>query len=827
VAAAEVYRTAEDLDGTPFATGEALDLDGVEVLLRELGSDGRLVHLERFAARPARHAELDRPLPAAVAAAVGVERFWTHQAQAIDLVRSGRSVVVATGTGSGKSLCYQVPVAEAVSSPVRPGTSLLVFPTKALAQDQLRALLAMKVPRLTAAAYDGDAGQSERTWIRRSANVVLTNPEMLHHGILPHHERWARFLARLRYVVIDELHVLRGIFGSHVAQVLRRLRRLCAHYGSSPVFVFTSATLGRPDRLASALCGLDVRAVTEDGSPQGARLFALWNPPLLDDRGNRVPANSEAARIAAALVRADRRTIVFCRSRKGTELVATDLQRRLPSALAPLVRPYRSGYLATERRDIELDLFTGRLRGVVATSALELGIDVRGLDACVLNGFPGTLASMWQQAGRAGRGSAEGVSVLVAGDDQLDQWLVRHPHELFARPPEPAVVNPSNPYVLDPHIECAASERPLAPVDARYWPDDLDEAVVRLAGRDLLGVRRRGRHDVVAAWTGTGWPSSAIGLRSSSSAEVKILCCGDAGDEHVIGTVDLSRAPATVHPGAVYLHQGATYRVEHLDLGQRTARVVPSDGEEYTSPRTDVTFRILRAERTRAVGRALLSIGEIEVHSRVTGYQRIDLRSRATLGTEPLDLPPSILRTRAVWYTFDEDLVADSGVDSADLPGTLHALEHTAIGMLPLFTICDRWDVGGVSTALHADTVLPTVAVYDGYQGGAGIAELAFDAADRHLAETLDVLRSCPCTDGCPSCVVSPKCGNGNEPLDKAGATRLLTTLLAPLPTTADETGHGATGSPPDEDSSSIVTEAVRPISSRTSRTTGTTIELR
>ncbi len=768
-----MYSTAE-AEGRDPSPG----LDDVADLLREMGADGRLVHLERFPARAAVYGSLQQPLPAAIEAALGIDRLWAHQAAAIDLVRAGRSVVVATGTGSGKSLCYQAPVAEAVSSPSRAGTSLLLFPTKALAQDQLRALLTMKIPRLTAATYDGDAGQAERAWVRRSANVVLTNPEMLHHGILPQHERWARFLGRLRYVVVDELHVLRGIFGSHVAQLLRRLRRLCSHYGSSPTFVFTSATLGDADRLASSLCGLEVTAVLNDGSPRGERLFALWNPPVVDEHGTRASANSEAALVATALVRADRRTIVFCRSRKGTELVAADIKRRLPSALASSVRPYRSGYLAEERRDIELALFTGQLRGVVATSALELGIDVSGLDAGVLTGFPGTMASMWQQAGRAGRGAADGVTVLVAGDDQLDQWLMRHPREVFERPAEPAVINPANPFVLDPHLECAAFEHPLSSRDEQYWADELDEGIARLALADRIGVRRRDREAAVATWTGSGWPSQGIGLRSAGGAEVKILGPDGGGRHQLIGTVDLSRAPATVHPGAVYLHQGVTYQVDELDLDQRTAWVDLAEGDEYTSPRSDVSFRILGTERTRSVGQASLAIGEIEVVSQVIGYQRFDLRTRATLGTVSLDLPASVLRTRAVWYTFDEDVLRAADVAPDELPGALHALEHTAIGMLPLFTICDRWDVGGVSTARHADTVLPTVTIYDGYPGGAGIAELAFDAADRHLAETLDVLERCPCSDGCPSCVVSPKCGNGNEPLDKAAARRLLATVL-------------------------------------------------
>jgi DEAD/DEAH box helicase domain-containing protein len=753
----------------------ATGLDAVEQLLVDLGTDGRLVHLQRFPARAARFGELRRPLPRPVREALGISAFWSHQAQAIDLARSGRSVVVATGTGSGKSLCYQAVVGEAAGMPVRSGTSLLLFPTKALAQDQLRALGDLHFPRVVAATYDGDCGPQERTWARSRANVVLTNPEMLHHGILPHHDRWARFLARLSYVVVDELHILRGIFGTHVAHLLRRLRRLCAHYGSSPTFIFTSATIGEPDVLANGLCGLDVFPVTDDGSPRGQRLFALWNPPVIDQRGMRASASAEAAGLAAALLREGRRAIVFCRSRKGTELLAADLKRRLPADLGEQVRPYRSGYLAEERREIEAALFGGELRGVVATSALELGVDVSGLDACVLTGFPGTVASMWQPAGRAGRGMEEAVTVLVAGEDQLDQWLMRHPLEVFRRPPEPAVINPGNPNVLLPHVQCAAFERPLSHLDLHLWAEDLDDAVRELVLVDRLAVRPR-RGAPLATWTGSGWPSHGIGLRSAAVGEVKIMLTGP--DERLVGTVDGTRAPNLVHPGAVYLHQGATYRVVDLDLDARVATVEVFDGEEYTMTRTSTSFRILRTDRTRAVGLAQLSLGTVEVASQVTGYQRIDTRTRVTVATEALDLPPSVLRTRAIWYTVGEDVLRSAGVATSAVPGALHAVEHAAIGILPLFAICDRWDVGGVSTALAVDTGLPTITIYDGYPGGAGIAELAFEASDRHLGATLDVVARCPCTTGCPSCVQSPKCGNGNEPLDKAAAAALLATVL-------------------------------------------------
>lgn len=790
-------------------------LDEVAGLLHRLGGDGRLVDLRRLPGRSAVTAELNTPLPPRVQQALAVKALYSHQATAIDLVRRGRSVAVATGTGSGKSLCYQAPVAEAASAAVRPGTSLLVFPTKALAHDQLRALLQLRLSRLKPATYDGDAGTSERAWVRNRANVVLTNPEMLHHGILPHHSRWARFLARLRYVVIDELHVLRGIFGTHVAHLLRRLRRVCAHYGSSPTFVFTSATIGEPDRLAGALCGLDVTAITDDGAPRGDRAFALWNPPVVDGNGRRVSASVEAARLATELLQADRRTIVFCRSRKGTESLAADMRRRLGPTRQHTVAAYRGGFLPEERRQLESALSDGRLQGVVATSALELGIDVAGLEACVMTGFPGTMASLWQQAGRVGRGCEEAVTVLVAGEDQLDQWLMRHPDQVFERPPEPAVINPANPFVLGPHLECAAFERPLSALDGRFWPEDLDAAVCSLATQDRLAVRRRERGLPLAVWTGTGWPSHAIGLRSTGAAEVKIVL-DDPADPTLVGTVDLSRAPSMVHPGAVYLHQGATYRVTTLDLAARRATIEAFGGDEHTSTRSEVSFRILGADRRRRIGAGELCLGSVEVCSQVTGFSRIDSCTGETLSKESLDLPPSVLRTRAVWYTFDEEVIRHAGLAPAAVPGSLHALEHTAIGILPLFTICDRWDVGGVSTALHLDTGLPTVTIYDGYPGGAGIAELAYDAANRHLWATREVLEHCPCNDGCPSCVVSPKCGNGNEPLDKAGARALVATLLD---------AHGA--EPSASNSTRMDTDASSSTSSRAKRRSGTNTGLR
>jgi len=743
--------------------------DRLESLLDSLSTRAQLVHLERLPARPAQEAETQQRLHPLLGERL--PPLWSHQARAVDLIRRGRSVAVATGTGSGKSLCFQIPIAEAVLSSANDSSALLLYPTKALAHDQLRSLAGLEVPGLVPATYDGDTDPDTRAWVRRNANVVLTNPDMLHAGILPNHGRWATFLMRLRYVVLDELHTLRGIFGTHVAHLVRRLRRLCNLYGSDPTFILGSATVGQPGRLASAICGVPVDEVTDDGSPRGERLFALWNPPLLEHRepGARGSGNVEAASLLAALVATDYRGIAFTRSRKGAEVVAARARDQLPEALASSVRPYRSGYLASERREIEDELFRGRLRGVSATSALELGIDVGGLDFCILNGFPGTIASMWQQAGRAGRQQQRSLAVLVAGPDALDQWFMAHPHELFSRSPEPVVVNPSNAFVLGPHLRCAAYELPLTPADERYWDDDLAEGIRALVVDDDLRLRE-GR----AVYAGRERPSRAVGLRTGTSGEFSIV---DA-DSTLIGTVDRSRAFTSVHPGAIYLHQGQHYRVERLDLDDHAAWVVAVDPDETTQARSETSVTILETEQTTDIGSARLALGTVEVTDRVTGYRRLSLLGGENLGDVDLDLPPTCLTTRAFWYTVDPAELAAAHVAPRDVAGTLHAAEHAGIGMLPLFTICDRWDVGGVSTALQADTGLPTIVIYDGYPGGAGIAELGFAAGPSHLEATLDAIAACPCEGGCPSCVQSPKCGNLNDPLDKDGAVALLRRIL-------------------------------------------------
>ncbi|MCB2223349.1 MAG: DEAD/DEAH box helicase [Actinobacteria bacterium] len=727
----------------------------------------RIAHVEAVPARGAIHEDLDPPIPAPIAAALagrGIERLYRHQAQAIRRARAGTHTVVVAGTASGKSLGYQVPIAEAALEDRR-ATSLLLFPTKALTRDQYRSLYGLRLKELSPAVYDGDTDRDTRAWIRKHANAVLTNPDMLHIGILPHHGRWATFLSRLRYVVVDEVHVLRGIFGSHVANVLRRLRRVAAHYGAEPTFLASSATIGNPRELAERLTGLPFEEVDQDTSPAGAKAVVLWNPLHDPDDDTRRSALAEATDVFVDLVRRGRHTIAFTRSRKGTELMYRWARERLGPDLGARVAPYRAGYLAEQRRRTEQRLFSGELLGVTATNALELGIDVGGLDAAVVTTFPGTIASFRQQAGRAGRTLDESLAVLVAGEDALDQWFMRHPDALFTRPSEAAVVNPVNPEVLGAHAGCAAYELPLAADDVAWFGEELEELLPPLVDRGDL--RPRGRR---LYWGPRHAPAPAVDIRTAGGLPFTIV---DGGGE-VIGTVDEGRAFHQVHPGAVYLHQGESYLVEELDLHDRVARVVAREPGYTTQPQRDTDLWVRsRAAHTR-VGRFTVAHGVVEVADRVSAFKKLSLRDRSVLGYEPLDLPARSFETQAFWVTVPDGLMDRAGVDGAAAPGTLHAAEHTAIAMLPLFAICDRWDVGGLSTPFHPDAGGPVWFVYDGYPGGAGISPIGYERADAHLRATLQALRDCGCDTGCPSCVQSPKCGNFNDPLDKAGAIRLL-----------------------------------------------------
>ncbi|MFD6530236.1 DEAD/DEAH box helicase [Streptomyces sp. NPDC060184] len=758
------------------------------------GRAARITHTEHLPPRPGTHAIWpDRIRPEVVAAIgrAGIDHPWVHQAAAAECALDGESVVIATGTASGKSLAYLAPVlstlldgSEAPNG--RAATALYLSPTKALAADQRRSVKALASPLGNAvrpAVYDGDTPVEEREWVRQYANYVLTNPDMLHRGILPSHPRWASFLRALRFVVIDECHTYRGVFGSHVAQVLRRLRRLCARYGSDPVFLLASATAAEPSVAAGRLTGLPVREIADDASPRGELVFALWEPPLTDLQGEkgapvRRTATAETADLLTDLTLQGVRSVAFVRSRRGAELISVIAKERLGEvdrSLPRRVAAYRGGYLPEERRALERALHSGALLGLAATTALELGIDVSGLDAVVIAGYPGTRASLWQQAGRAGRSGQGALAVLVARDDPLDTFLVHHPEALFQQPVESTVLDPDNPYVLAPHLCAAAAELPLTTADIALFGPAVPELLPQLEAAKLLRRRAAGWH-----WTRRERAADLTDIRGGGGRPVQIV---EEGTGRLLGTVDEAASHTAVHEGAVHLHQGRTYLVRKLDLGDSVALVEEASPPYSTNARDTTAITVLETDTTIPWGDGRLCYGSVEVTNQVVSFLRRKLITGEVLGETKLELPPRTLRTRAVWWTVTEDQLDAARINPEILGGALHAAEHASIGMLPLFATCDRWDIGGVSVPLHPDTLLPTVFVYDGHPGGAGFAERAFHTARTWLTATREAIASCECEAGCPSCIQSPKCGNGNEPLHKRGAVRLLTELLRAAPT--------------------------------------------
>ncbi len=744
----------------------------VEGLIRMEGGEASLAHLEVLEAREPEVEPLP-DLPDALSrrlSLMGLDGLYPHQRRALDLLDRGANVIVATGTSSGKTLVYNLAFARAALADEK-RTALYLFPTKALARDQLRQVRELKLPQLRAAVYDGDTPQPERPLIRRNANLVMTNPDMLHASMLPGHGRWADFFLRLSLVVVDEAHVARGVFGSHVAMVLRRLRRLVAHYGGQPQWVLASATIGNPTELAERLVGLPFEEVSDDASPRGEKLFVLWNPPLVDEElGLRRSAVSETSWLLRRLVEAEARTITFCRTRRSAELVAEFARRDLPALLKRRVKAYRAGYLPEERRELERTLTSGEFLGVAATNALELGIDVGSLDAALLAGYPGTRASMWQQAGRAGRRGGPSLAMLVAQDDPLDQYLMQHPEDLFEKPPEAAVIDPANPYVVGPHLACAAREQPLAEEELPIFGEAAGAALADRLERGELFWRRGLLHH-----RGRESPHRLVDIRSASGALFAIV---DGETGALLGTVDESRAYHHVHPGAIYLHQGEQYEVVELDLHARAAVVTKSQAEYYTQPRHTTDLEVLRSIEEDEIGDVPAFFGDVRVTRQVVGFQRKLASTQEVIDEVPLALPEQTLTTRALWWLLPKPLLARARISAEMLPGTAHAAEHAAIGLLPLVATCDRWDIGGLSTPLHPDTGAATIFIYDGYPGGAGIAERGHRSERRLLEATFEAVRNCPCVRGCPSCIQSPKCGNGNEPLDKQGAVALLASML-------------------------------------------------
>jgi DEAD/DEAH box helicase domain-containing protein len=751
----------------------ARDIEPWDELLAAGRADERLVRQAMQHPREGAMVALPADLHPSVAAALrgrGIDFLWGHQADALYAADAGH-VIVTTGTASGKSLCFQLPTLELLARDAT-ARALYLYPAKALAQDQARSLHAFGHKRVKPAIYDGDTPREQRRELRRSSNLILTNPDMLHVGILPNHRAWERFFAGLAVVVVDEAHVYRGIFGSHVANVLRRLRRICEFYGTAPRFLLASATVANPGELATRLTGLEEFSVIDrDGSPGTARTIAMWNPPVTDPATmERRSTLAEAADLLASLVIEGARTIVFIKSRKAVELMARfaelELQRRGHRELAERIAPYRAGYTPAQRRELERRLVAGELLGVVSTDALELGIDIGALDAAICVTFPGTVASLRQMWGRAGR-RGRGLALYVAGEDALDQFFCRHPDEFLERPVEAAILDHENEQLYAAHLLCAAHEAPLEPADAAVLGPRWRAAAEVLVGAGELRERPDGTFVLRRA---DEFPAAGVSLRSAGPDAVAII---EADTGEVIGTVDAGPAPSTVHQGAIYLHGGRAFEVETLSLEQRRALVREADRPWYTQPKRETDLAIERVLESRTALGLKLSFGTVVVTEQVLAYQRRRLSDHEALDLIPLELPQVSFATQGLWYELAE----------GPSLGTLHAAEHSQIAVLPLLAMCDRWDIGGLSTNWHPQTLTPTIFIYDGHPGGIGIARRGFAAFERLVSDAYRLVSECPCDSGCPSCVQSPKCGNLNEPLDKSGCAALMKELLrAPKP---------------------------------------------
>jgi DEAD/DEAH box helicase domain-containing protein len=729
----------------------------------------------------ARFGEPRRPWPAALQSALGllgIDRLYDHQAEAVDYVRAGRHVVVATPTASGKTLTYNLPVMEQILADPE-SEALYLFPLKALAQDQLKGFneLAALLPleghedrRPTAAIYDGDTSPHFRKKIRNSPpNVILSNPEMVHLSMLPHHAGWAEFLSGLTHIVVDEVHTYRGVMGGHMAMVFRRLMRLCRYYGASPTFVFCSATIGNPAELCKMLTGLDAHPILESGAARGGRHMVFINP-------DGSPSGAAISLLRAALSRG-LRTIVYCQSRKMTELISVWAAEK-SGEFKSRISAYRAGFLPEERREIETRMADGELLAVISTSALELGIDIGGLDVCIMVGYPGSIMATLQRGGRVGRSQRDSAVALIAQEDALDQYFMRNPDDFFARPPESAMLNPFNPVVMDRHLICAAAELTLRrgepflaeePVGQRVEQmvaaGHLFEVEPDLPGHptEIVSHRKRPHRDVDLRGAGR-----QMHIEDNSLSEEKAP---------VIGTIDQDRAFRETHPGAVYLHRGRTFVIRDMDLATNAVHAVAQRVGYYTKPRGSKDTEILEVLGQKASFGTRVYFGRVKVTDQITGYEKRSVRGGKLLGIVPLDLPPQVFETEAIWFEVGHDIRRRCEEEFLHFMGGIHAFEHAAIGMLPLLVMTDRNDLGGISTPMHPQVEGPAVFIYDGMPGGAGLTRQAFERADELIETTLKTIRDCPCELGCPSCVHSPKCGSGNRPIDKRAALFVLESI--------------------------------------------------
>ena len=755
-----------------------------EDFLRHLESllwyQDQMVHVEQIPVRDAMTGQVDPPLDERLYRKLdetGVASLYAHQVEAVHALRQGHNIIVATPAASGKSMCYNLPVIDALLTD-RSARALYLYPTKALAQDQEKKLAAL-IPeerRVRHGIFDGDTPSEDRSSIRRLSQVVISNPDMLHLGILPNHRAWHQFLRGLRYVVVDEAHVYRGVFGSHVSNVMRRLRRLCRAFGNEPQFILCSATIANPAEHAERLVGLPFEVIEEDGSPYGGKDFVFWNPPMIDmAQGSRRSTNGEATQIFSELLRKHVRTMTFVRSRRTAELIYVYVRDQLKPThpiVAKRIAPYRASYLPEDRRRIERDLFEGRLLGITTTNAMELGVDVGNLDATLITGYPGSIASAWQQAGRSGRRGERSLSVMIAHDNPLDQYLMRHPESFFGKSHESARISPSNPYILKPHLLCAAYEAPLTMADTEFFGPDL------LWYADEL-QEDRFMHTQSDRWhlqPEVAYPAEQVNIRSASS-DFYTLVEEDSGA--ILETVSEETAFMQLHPGAISLHQGEPYLIKDLDLESHTAYADKSDAPFYTVVRDYTETRVLNTFKSKQAGRTTIHLGEVNVSTHVVGFRRKSHYTDENLGEEFVDLPPQSYDTIAFWFDVPPETLGFITENKLDLAGGLHAVEHAAIGLLPLFALCDRNDIGGISTPLHPDTGQAQVFVHDGHPGGVGVAERGYDVIEDLWQATYEVISECPCEAGCPSCIHSPKCGANNQPLDKELAKLVLKEILA------------------------------------------------
>lgn len=755
----------------------------IEYLKRLPSYKGQITHIEVIPPKAPRlqsgFGETEEPLNPAIRSVLtqsGLLPLYSHQAEAINAIRKKNNVVVSTGFASGKTLCYNIPVIESLLSD-RYARAIYLYPTKALAQDQMRSLkqlLRLLNADFHAAIFDGDTPDEERKSVRSSARLIMTNPDMLHYGILPNHRLWSKLFQHLKFVIIDEAHIYRGIFGGQVGQVLRRLRRICDFYGSKPQFIAGSATIANPGEHLETLTGLPFSVISDNGSPQAGRDFLFWNPPFIDNAGSaRRSANREATIIFAELIKNGIRTLVFTRTRRLTELIYRYTRDILSkTSQSDLIKPYRAGYLAEDRRLIEKGLFEGKLLGAVATTALELGIDIGDLKATVLTGYPGSISSTWQQAGRSGRRVERGLSILIGLDNPLDQFLMNNPQYFFQSNFEKALSNPSNINILKQHILCAAREHPISSNDIKYFGDDIWKALNELQSAGF--VKKKGDRWYLSS--SITYPAEKVNIRSISESSFSII--DSANENRVLETVEDSIAFSQIHPGAIYLHQGNSYLITQLDLLGKVAIAKPVEEPYYTQAKDLSELSIIKEHSRKKVLNSTVYFGDVEVYKLVIGFKKKQQYTDEVVGEEILDLPPKIFNTQALWFDIEDWIVDRLKKEQLDMAGGLHAIEHCAIGLLPMFALCDRNDIGGLSSAVFHQTGKPQIFIYDAYPGGIGLAQNGYEIIDKLWDITFKVIRGCPCEDGCPSCIQSPKCGNNNEPLDKQAALFILKQLL-------------------------------------------------